>query len=792
MISHHQQPYRNSGIYSFRSFFLFIVFWTCGFGLWGQSITVRVTSAENGKPLYHAYVQNVRTGEMNSADEAGILRMTANIGDSIRLSYVGFQDSIVVVKNDVTFYKIALKIQALETVVIFSEEPFNRRASLGVQEAPMEFLTAVPSLTGDADIMKTITFLPGVSEGREGYSHLFVRGGGQDQNLILYDGATLYNVNHFGGFISMFHSDIIQSVDFYKSHWPSRFGGKLSSVMDIRSRSGDFKEYRQSIDLGIIYAKANATGPLLKNKISYSVGARRTFIDLITGPLIRKRKREQRLGAPNIIVHDFNPRIDFRIKSNQYLSISGIHALDRFYYFDASQYAEDDEYRIRNRALAANYALYFRNTTLKAHASVSDYLHFFDEERTARNQIYIYPDIYPDGVLETITNNRNSGNTIETQKLVLSGVSKIASSVDLQYGLDFEALNYSIFLDRSESVEILGTSTLISSFSDRLTRSHVYSNSIFSDVEYSINPRMRIKSGIRLARYQYGNFVSWLPEPKVLTTWDLTKKSTISASYNMQQQYSHLLGFTSSEGYFREFYISADQETPTSSSHQWSVGYFRTFDRLINNLSIELFYKKQSRLSRFVPTIDEDYSVLHYKPFLHTGGHNRSYGLEILLQKTQGHFHGSLAYTYGKSQSSFPTLNQGKCFDSDFDYRHNINALLIWKFGDGYKLSCQWSYKSGRPFTLPTSQITENEFTPRDFPVFGAINNYRMPAYHRLDLSLDRAWTTQKKGKNQWFGISVYNAYDRVNPFFAAPDGEDLKIYGFFPIIPSFHFGFEL
>src|SRR5690606_25647718 len=195
-----------------RSFLLFIVFWTCGFGLWGQSITVRVTSAENGKPLYHAYVQNVRTGEMNSADEAGILRMTANIGDSIRLSYVGFQDSIVVVKNDVTFYKIALKIQALETVVIFSEEPFNRRASLGVQEAPMEFLTAVPSLTGDADIMKTITFLPGVSEGREGYSHLFVRGGGQDQNLILYDGATLYNVNHFGGFISMFHSDIIQSV----------------------------------------------------------------------------------------------------------------------------------------------------------------------------------------------------------------------------------------------------------------------------------------------------------------------------------------------------------------------------------------------------------------------------------------------------------------------------------------------------------------------------------------------------------------------------------------------------
>ena len=791
MIFHHQQIFRTSGPFSFRRFLIFVVFCFLSRGLSGQNITVRVVSAENGKPLYHAYVQNIGTGELKSTDEAGISRISATVGDSIQVSYVGFRDSIFIVKKDTAFYEIEVHTQALETVVIFAEEPFNRRASLGVQETPMEFLTAVPSLTGDADLMKTITFLPGVSEGREGYSHLFVRGGGQDQNLILFDGATLYNVNHFGGFISMFHPDIIQSVDFYKSHWPSSFGGKLSSVMDIRSRSGDFKEHHQSIDLGIIYAKANATGPLLKNKISYSVGARRTFIDLITGPLIRKRKREQRLGAPNIIVHDFNPRIDFHIKANQYLSISGIHSLDRFYYFDASQYAEDDEYRIRNRALAANYALYFRNTTLKAHASVSDYLHFFDETRTVRNQIYIYPDKYPDGVYETNINNRYSGNTIETKKLSLSGESNIASSLSVQYGLDFEALNYSIFLDRSESVEILETSTLISSLSDRLTRNNVYANSIYSDVEYSINPKVRIRSGIRLARYQYGDFIKWLPEPKFLTTWVLTKKSSISASYNMQQQYTHLLGFTSSEGYYREFYISSDKETPTSLSHQWSVGYFRTFDRLINNLSIELFYKKQSNLSRFVPTIDEDYSVLHYRPYLHTMGDSRSYGLEILLQKTQGNFHGSLAYTYGKSHTSFPTLNQGSRFYSDFDYRHNFNALLIWKFGDGFKLSGQWTYKSGRPFTLPTSQITENEFTPRDFQVFGAINNYRMPAYHRLDLSIDKEWITQKKRKKQWFGISVYNAYDRVNPFFAAPDGKDLKIYGFFPIIPSFHFGFE-
>lgn len=756
----------------------------------GQTVSIRVTSSESGKPLYHSYVINLNGNKTTTTDETGIARLQDVTGDSIRITYVGFRDTVFTVGENINFYEVGLHTQPLETVVIFAEEPFNRKASLGLQEAPMEFLTAVPSLTGDADIMKSITFLPGVSGGREGYSHLFVRGGAQDQNLILYDGATLFNVNHFGGFISMFHSEMIQSVDFYKSYWPSRFGGRLSSVMNIQSARGNFKEHEQSVDIGLIYTKAKAAGPIRKDRISYSVGARRTFIDLITGPLIRKRKKENSSGATNLIVHDINARVDFRIKDNQYLSLSGIHALDRFYYFDAYDYGEDTQYRIRNRALAFNYSNYLDGvTTLRAHASFSDYLHFFDEEKTQKDQIH--QRLYPDGVYQFTINNRYTGNSIRSQKIVLTGLSQVASDIQLNYGVDFEALNYSIFLERSESRALLETQTLISSFSDRIEQNRIHTYSVFGDAEYSWNPRWRIKAGIRLPRYANSDYKKWLPEPKLLISLDLTSQSTINASYNLQQQHTQLLGYTEKAGYYREFYTSSDKQIPTSISHQWSIGYFRTFDRLINNLSVELYYKRQRRLAKFLPSIDEDYSVLNYHSLIHLDGTNRSYGIETLLQKTQGNFHGSIAYTYAHSRSSFATLNQGKPFDADFDYRHNVNILLLWKFGAGYTLSGQWTYKSGRPFTIPGSQITRDEFNPRDYPLITEINNYRMPAYHRLDLSLDREWITQKKGKKQWFGISVYNAYNRNNPFYVSPDGKNLKVNGFFPIIPSFHFGFE-
>ncbi len=290
----------------------------------------------------------------------------------------------------------------------------------------------------------------------------------------------------------------------------------------------------------------------------------------------------------------------------------------------------------------------------------------------------------------------------------------------------------------------------------------------------------------------YGDFTKFLPEPKALATFELNPKSTLNFAFNLQWQHTTLLGYTTLEGYFREFYTTADEETPPSTSYQWSTGYFAGLDsRWIDNLSVEVFYKRQKGLVRFIPSTDEDRDVLEYEKSLHHGGKNTTYGAEFLLQKTAGKVHASISYTYAHSSARFPTLNRGEVFDADFDFRHNASILLMYMWGKGYKIAASWSYPTGRPFTLPNSYSSPTGLSP-GYLMMTDINNYRMPAFHRLDLNLDREYLT-RRGKKQWFGISIYNAYNRINPFYmSSDDNGNLKVYGFFPIIPSFHFGFEL
>src|SRR5690625_4620093 len=219
-----------------------------------------VTSEDNGQPLQYAHVVNNRTGLGKITDVSGMVHIESRVGDTLKVSFVGYEQYTFDIRKDQKEYKVRLQLQPMEEVVVFAEEPFNRRAAEGRQDVPMEMLVALPAFNGDPDIMKAITFLPGVSGGKDGYSHFFVRGGGQDENLILLDGAPLYNVNHFGGFVSMFHSDLIQSVNFYKGYWPSQFGGRLSSVMDIGLKSGDFKKHTFSGDFSPLSVKGHISG----------------------------------------------------------------------------------------------------------------------------------------------------------------------------------------------------------------------------------------------------------------------------------------------------------------------------------------------------------------------------------------------------------------------------------------------------------------------------------------------------------------------------------------------------
>lgn len=758
-------------------------------------VEIQVTSVHTGEQLYHANVLNHRTDAGSTTDIDGRISIDVNPGDSIKVSYVGYRDTLFVIESELNFYSIPLEVQRMKEVVIFGEEPFNRMASQGRHDVQMEFLGALPAFNGDPDIIKSITFLPGVTGGKDGYSHLFVRGGDQDENLILLDGAPLYNVNHFGGFISMVHSDMIQSVDFYKGYWPSRFGGRLSSVLDIQSKSGNYKEHSISTDLSPLSVKTHISGPIWKDKVSYILGGRRTFIDLILlRNLMRKTRQGERGGyAPLFTFYDLNGKMEARLGKDQILSLSAFRGSDVSLYFENDSGTKaDNEYNILNQNYALNYSWYINPvSTLKAHISSSYYRHFF-EDHYIRNNRPQEPNIQ-----DWATEYRHTGNTIRTLKTSIRGHSDLNMRFTLDYGIDHETLHYSLYLKRESGTEIDGVTSITDKINVDANRKPAYISSIFADGQYAFNDQMRIKAGIRIPRYQYDNFVTWMYEPKILLSYDLTTNTTVNANFNRQRQFSHLLSYTEPEGYFREFYTTSDAIIPPSLSHQWSVGWFHHMKNgpgwlSGSNISIELFYKRQSVLNKFIPGIDPDKSVVLYEDHILKNGTAQTYGAEFLFQKTAGKFHTSLSYTYAHSQATFQKYNAGKPFNSDFDYRHNINILMIYKFRKGYKLSAQWDYRSGRPFTLSTSVSNRDEIFTGGYPTLTSINNSRMPPYHRLDLSLDREWLTKRKGNKQWFGISIYNAYNHVNPFFAYPSNGKLTVTGFIPIIPSFHFGFEL
>lgn len=763
--------------------------------LWGQSISIRVVAKESGEPMYHAHARNHRTQEGQTADTEGRISLVGRPGDTITISYVGYRDSLLTLSEGQSSYTVALAVQAMDEVVIFAEDPFNRRAAEGRQNLSMEFIEALPSFNGDPDIMKSITFLPGVSAGKDGYAHMFVRGGDQDENLILLDGAPLYNVNHFAGLVSMFHSDMIRSVDFYKGYWPSRYGGRLSSVMDIHSKSGNYKEHKFSADLSPISTKAHLSGPLWKDKVSYMIGGRRTFMDLL---FLRHRVNQIKKGdregnSPLFTFYDVNGKVTARIGNNQQLSFSAFRGSDKLFLIEnESGYISDDEYNILNQTYALNYVWHRDETTaVRGHLSSSSYRHFFE-------------DLGKSGLPNNMDNQkgeevdyRHTGNTIRTLKAMIHGDKKIDDLWEINFGVDHETIRYDLYLDRTSGLAVNGNYTPRNSTDLKGNRQPAYVSSIFTDAVYHVNGRLRIKAGIRLPRYQYDDYINWMYEPKALVSYDLTPNTTLNAAYNLQRQYSHLLSYTESEGYFREFYTTSDRLTPPSRSHQWSMGAFHHFrDRNSwlseANVSLEVFYKHQSLLNRFQPGIDPDVSVVQYDEHLLRNGTSNTYGMEFLMQKTAGKFHGSLSYTWAHSKSQFEGLNHGRSFNADFDYRNSVNILLIYKFRKGYQLSAQWDYRSGRPFTLSNSLSTRDEIISGRYPMVKSINNSRLPAYHRLDLSLDREWFTKKRGNKQWFGISFYNVCNHVNPFYAYPENGRLTVKGFIPIIPGFHYGFEL
>lgn len=402
-----------------------------------------------------------------------------------------------------------------------------------------------------------------------------------------------------------------------------------------------------------------------------------------------------------------------------------------------------------------NYSYYpSSSTTFKAHFSSSYYRHFFEDQRT---NLENNKDKIPE---KKKFYYNHSGNSIKTYKSQVYGTTHFSRSSKINYGINHERSKYSIYLDRFEYLKNQDSFMTNDSLSITTDKETAHVSSVFAEGLYRLNPKTRIKIGFHSSYYRKNNYKTLLHEPGVLISYDINPHTTLNTSYSRHQQFSHLLGYTVLEGNFREFYMTSDRQIPPSISQQWATGIFYHFKDKSTwlqdaNFSVEVFYKKQNRLNKFLPNVDPNKSVVEYHEHLLKDGEAYTYGLESAFEKTAGKFHGSLGYTYARSIIRFDGLNHGKFFNADFESRHNFDFLLIYKFRKGYQLSTRWNYRTGRPFTLQSSE-TEKDLIAGSYPVITSINESRFPAYHRLDLSLDRNWRTRKNGIKNWFGISIY------------------------------------
>lgn len=774
-----------------------------------QTFTIRgyLTDKSSGERLLNANIYEPQTLKGTISNSYGFYSLTLPAGSyNISCSYVGYQQKTLEIqlKKD-TLINVALSPQTdLNEVTVVGHQMESRLNStqMSKDELPLEKIQSLPAFLGEADVIKTIQLLPGVQSGAEGTSGLYVRGGGPDQNLILLDDVPIYNANHLFGFFSVFNPDAIKTVSLYKGGFPARFGGRLSSVVDIRMKDGNDKELHGNFSIGLISSKLNLEGPLVKGKTTFNFSARRTYADLIAQPLIKSSSDGEENGG--YFFYDLNMKISHKFSDRSKLYLSTYNGLDRAFSRYKSSYRQDSgEWLDKEKfhlgwgnittALRWNYMLsgkLFANTTL----TYSRYLFDIQENSSETNQA--------------------TGEKEDEFKMAYkSGIEDFGAKVDFDY---YPAPNHRVkfganFTHHQFKPGIMAYKESYNSSSDIDTtygNTNIKADEMYAYIEDNIefSPQFTMNLGLHTSAFLVdGKFYSSL-QPRLSARFLATDRLSFKAAYSKMSQNIHLLS-SSTINLPTDLWLPSTSKVKPQNAHQFALGTVYQVRSGID-FSLEGFYKSMDNLLEY----KEGASFLGAS----TGweekvemGKGWSYGTELLLQKNTGKTTGWIGYTLSWANRQFKNLNFGQKFAARYDRRHDISFVMTHRFSNRFDIGLTWVYGTGNAVTLPTQTVLAPQlplqgnsywdFQPYEY--YGERNNYRMPAYHRLDVGFN--FHKKKKHGIRTWNISLYNAYSRQNPFFLYFDStseREFKATGrtkvltqlsLFPIIPSFSYSFK-
>lgn len=784
-----------------------------------NTISGYVTDATTGEKLIGASVYDANTLDGVSTNSYGFFSFSStNRTIHLTVSYVGYTTYDTVIKLP---YESLLNINlnslnTLDEVVVEGAQIDEIRTSqMGMINLPMETANKLPVIFGEADIIKTLQLLPGVQAGGEATSGLYVRGGGADQNLILLDGVPVYNANHLFGFFSVFNSDAIQSVKLTKGAFPARYGGRLSSVLDISMKEGNNQKIGGTASIGLISSKFMVNGPI-NDKTSFLISARRTYADLLAIPYLKIKEKNNGYDRyrTGYYFYDINAKVNHKFNDKHRLYLSIYTGKDK-YYNEKKESGEEIRYD-------PDKAPEFPHLDTIQWSSASDDGMWWSNITSALRWNYLINSKLFVNTTATYSwykmenSEMSEYNNDNSTMLYNSNIKDIGLKIDFDY---YPSPKHSIKFGLSETFHSFSPGVIAQhyanvdttgGFTNKNHKQQAHELAVYIEDDIGIGRRLKTNVGIRWSGFKVGNKFYNAFEPRISARFLLNDKWSIKGAYAQMNQYVNLL-VNSNIGMPFDLWVPATENIKPQTSRQISLGTIYAINNQLN-LSIEGFHKKMDKLIEY----KEGASFLSASSDWQTKvtqGQGWSYGLELLLMKRLGKTTGWIGYTWSKSERQFnkagDEISFGKVFPYKYDRRHDISIVVSHELNDKIDISGTWVYGTGNASTLayisypsadqlPHTPEWENEhgnpYNPNIDYIEGR-NNFRLPAYHRLDASINFK-KVKKWGKRIW-NISIYNIYNRQNPFMVDWDVDPLtgkkKLmqYSLFQIIPSVSYKVE-
>ncbi len=738
-----------------------------------------VTDESSGEVLPGATVWVKETQGGAIANEAGVYTLSLPQGNyTLRISYVGYEPKEIKLEaNSDTKQDVRLKPNGLLSEVIVSATKKDEnvtRINMGLEKLSIKEIKQMPALMGEVDVIKAIQLLPGVQATSEGGSGFSVRGGSPDQNLIVLDHTTVYNPSHLLGFFSVFNNDVISGIELYKGDLPFKYGGRLSSLLEVQTKDEIPSRFQGTGGIGIISSRLMLEGPV-GEKTSWLIGGRRSYADLFL-----KLSSDEALRKSSVYFYDLNAKVTHRFSERDKLALN-------FYYGDDTFGAEPGNFDYGNAAASLTWSHMFSDKLFsKFSANFSNYDY---------------------GLASKLEGSEMEWNSSITDYMLRADFHQLINDTwDLTYGLSSTLHRFNpgvVTMPDYPTYEVEGNKAL--------------EHGIYLANEQKVNDRLSLKYGLRLSAFQnmgattvfhydsnhevsdsvrygsgdiYNTYIAL--EPRIGLVYKLTDHSSVKANYAHNTQYMQLAN-NSASGSPLDVWFPASPNVKPQQVDLFSAGYFHNFEDNMFETSVELYYKK---LNNVVDFAEHANLILNQQleGEVRTGT-GKAYGAEFMIKKNTGRLTGFANYTLSRSERTIPEINHGKAYLAPYDKTHTFNIVASYELSKKVNLSATWIFATGNPTTYPTGRF---EIDGEYFPIYSGRNEYRKPNYHRLDLSLNYIPNpdSKKRWKGEW-NFSIYNAYGKKNPWTISFDQDDntglpyAEMIYLFGIVPSITYNFK-